>query len=184
MTRFMVVIGFLVALAAGFAAGLAWRPPPVSPPEPPPRGNTRGGWIASELNLTDEQRQQMDAIWSSTARQAGRERWSKRDELRKQRDASIQALIPAEQMPQYDKAQADYRAAVDAMEAQWRAEFQQAVQKTREILNEEQRQKYDKIMARHAEGPRGGRGRSGPPGDPATTPPPGPPAPPPPADQP
>lgn len=155
MTKAIVIVGFLLALAAGFAAG--WTGRQHAPAPPPPRGD-RGSWLAAELNLTPQQRQQMDQIWSELAQRGDRDRGSKRDELRRQRDEAILNLVPAEKRSEYDRILADYRAASDALESQWRAGFQQAVQRTRELLNEQQRARYDQIMARHAEQ----RGRSGP----------------------
>lgn len=171
MTRVLVIVGFLVSLAAGLTVGLSvsdrvHEPPPPRPedrhpgPSPGPgpqpqesrdrRGpGSPGSWLAQQLDLSTDQQQQLDAIWSEVARDRGREQWDMRSKLRKERDDAIAALIPEDRKAEYERIHSDYDARVEDMESQWRSRFQQAVEKTKAILTPDQREKYDAILARH-----------------------------------
>ena len=176
MAKIMVVIGFLIAFAAGLAVGVEMRrpslaqgPTPVEPPTrttgPSTRGSrSPGGWFASELKLSPDQRKKMDAIWSEVAR-GGREEMDKeRDALRKQRDEAILALVGTDNKTKYDDIQKKYRDDQQAMERKMRGRFEKAVEETKAILDDEQREKYEKLLARYRPpSDRDGRGsRSGP----------------------
>jgi Spy/CpxP family protein refolding chaperone len=79
MAKLMVVIGFLVAFAAGLTVGIELRqtsvaqpplaggPMPTTTTRPTTRQSRGPGWI-DELKLTADQKQKMDQIWSSLAR--------------------------------------------------------------------------------------------------------------------
>jgi len=175
MAKIMVVIGFLIAFAAGLAVGIEMRrpgyaqgPAPLDPrvrtTGPSTRGSrSPGGWFASELKLDAEQRKRMDAIWSEVAR-GGREEMDKeRDALRKQRDEAILALVGTDNKVKYDEIQKKYRDDQQAVERKMRGRFEKAVEETKAILTPEQREKYEQLLARHRppdrEGRDGGRGR-------------------------
>jgi Spy/CpxP family protein refolding chaperone len=167
MTRLVVVIGFLVSLAAGLAIGLTTRAGVPKPEHKPP--GERGSWLAQQLDLTPEQREQLDAIWSETARRGGREQWQQRSQLRRERDDAIAALIPEDRRESYQQLLDDFAARSEAMEAQWRESFHAAVQRTREILTPQQLTKYEELMSRHSPGsgpggPEGGPDLGGRPG--------------------
>ena len=180
MAKIMVVIGFLVAFAAGLAVGFEMRrtshaqaptttEPPVRTTGPSTRGSrSPGGWIASELKLDAEQRKKMDAIWSDVARGGREESDKERDALRKKRDEAILALVGADNKATYDDLQKQYRDDQQAMERKMRGRFEKAVEETKAILTPEQREKYEQLLARHRppdrdgsrDGARdGGRGR-------------------------
>jgi Spy/CpxP family protein refolding chaperone len=176
MAKIMVVIGFLVAFAAGLAVGFEMRrtshaqaptttEPPVRTTGPSTRGSrSPGGWIASELKLDAEQRKKMDAIWSDVARGGREESDKERDALRKKRDEAILALVGADNKAKYDDIQKQYRDDQQAMERKMRGRFEKAVEETKAILTPEQREKYEQLLARHRppdrDGSRdGGRGR-------------------------
>lgn len=147
MTRAIIVIGFLCAFAAGFALNLGWS---SHPPRDADRGNRpdRGSWLAEQLDLTDEQQEQMKEIWSDTARRGNRQQWEQRRKLREERDQAIAALIDDENRPAYERILAEYEEKTDALHAQWRQSFEQAVERTKALLSDEQRRKYDEILDR------------------------------------
>ena len=174
MAKVMVVIGFLIAFAAGLAVGVEMRRPSVAqgpaPVEPPTRTTTGpstrrspGGWFASELKLTPEQRKKMDAIWSEVARGGREEMEKKRDALRRQRDEAILALVGPDKKEQYDQILKDYDEQRRTAEREMRGRFEKAVEETKLVLDAEQREKYEKLLARHRPpNDRDGRGRGGP----------------------
>src|SRR4029079_17320921 len=61
-TRIIVVIGFVIAFVAGAVVGLQLRTAPVQATVQPVQGQ-RPSWLRSELNLSNEQNEQMKAIW-------------------------------------------------------------------------------------------------------------------------
>lgn len=171
MTRLFLVIGFLVAFGAGWMSAHTWRAEPHAGPTDPQHrsgpGGGRGSWLAQQLELTPEQQKQMDQIWSELGGRGRREDPAKRNELRKARDAAISALIRGEDRAAYDKVIADYNANIAAIETEWKKNFQQAVEKTREILTPAQRTKYEQLMSRWENG---GRERGRPSSRPTTNP--------------
>ena len=176
MAKIMVVVGFLIAFAAGLAVGVQMRRPIVAqgpmPVEPPTRTTTGpstrgsrspGSWFAAELKLSPEQRKKMDAIWSEVARGGREEMEKERDALRKQRDEAIIALVGPDKKEQYDQIFKDYDEQRKAAERKMRGRFEKAVEETKAILDDEQREKYEKLLARHRPPTdRDGRGRGGP----------------------
>ncbi len=176
MARIMVVIGFLVAFAAGLAVGVEMRRPSVAQVPttvepatrttgPSSRGSrSPGGWFASELKLDPDQRKKMDAIWSDVARGGREEMDRERDAFRKQRDEAIVALVGSDNKTKYDDIQKKYRDDQQAMERKMRGRFEKAVEDTKLILDAEQRTKYESLLARHRPPDRDGRGRGGPSG--------------------
>jgi Spy/CpxP family protein refolding chaperone len=176
-TKILLVVVFLVTFAAGAVAGrLAWqsghRPPGPS-------------FLAAELNLTGEQREQMHNIWSEAMGEGGRRQWDQRKVLGQERDAAIAALMTPEQKLQYEKILLDYTRKLDEQGQERKKAFDQAVERTKQILTPEQAAKYEELLKRPPHdrsfgGPPGGPSwgdkgppRHGPPGPERREPPPG-----------
>src|SRR5262245_17234543 len=105
MTRVVVILGFLVAFAAGLAVGAGYlgnRNAVGAGPGPSTRPMRDRGWMERELNLTAEQKEQMRKIWSDLAR-GGFPHDDKRRQLRRERDEAIAALVRPEDMGKYDE---------------------------------------------------------------------------------
>lgn len=148
MAKAILVIGFIIAFAAGMVIGLEVRRQAVAAPATRPTG--RGpGFLTAELNLSPEQQEQMKQIWSETAHRGGRDQEEKRRQIRKERDEAIAALIPAGSREQYDQALKTYTERSGALEREWRASFQSAIERTKAMLTSEQRTKYEEILKRH-----------------------------------
>ncbi|HEX8520746.1 MAG TPA: Spy/CpxP family protein refolding chaperone [Tepidisphaeraceae bacterium] len=171
MTKLVVIVGFVVAFAAGLVVGVslesrkATAAAPTTAPTTRPRGGPEG-FLARELNLTPQQQEQMRQIWSEFAPgRSGREgAEDPRRQFRKERDEALISLIPVEKKDQYEAIQKKYSDQNAAMENQRRDRFDNAVNKTKAILTPEQREKYDAFLSRHRfdrgdRGDRGGRER-------------------------
>lgn len=175
MTKLVVIIGFAVAFAAGLIIGIESRgagagstagsnPSTTGPSTQPVR---RGGWLNSELNLSADQQERLNKIWSEMARNGRREQEDRRRELRTERDEAITALLGAARKPQYEAIQAHYADQLKALDRESRAAFQKAVEDTKQVLTAEQRTKYEELLSRHQMdrgergGPRGGEGARG-----------------------
>src|ERR1044072_4686564 len=101
MTKFVVILGFLIAFAAGLVVGIESRQSNAAAPTTRP---SRAGWLAGELNLTTQQQEQLSKIWSETARR-GRspEQEDRRHQLRKERDESIAALVAPQDKTRFEQ---------------------------------------------------------------------------------
>jgi len=116
---------------------------------PKTRSDRCDGWLAAELNLTPEQREQLKAIWSETASRGGHDREDRRRQLYRERDAAIVALIRPEDKPRYEEILKSHAEQVAALDREWHESFQTAIEKTKEILSPEQRSKYEELLQRH-----------------------------------
>jgi len=149
MTRIVVIIGFLVAFAAGVAVGTGYlgaRNAVGAGAQPTTRPVRDRGWIERELNLTDTQKEQMRKIWADLARSSGREHDDKRRQLRRERDEAIAALVHAEDLGKYDEIINKYSDQTAALDREMHANFEEKIRQTKEILSPEQREKYEKIL--------------------------------------
>jgi Spy/CpxP family protein refolding chaperone len=154
-TKLLILAGFCIAFAAGLMFGLS-NPrsgalplasgPTTSPTTRPLRH--RGGFLASELNLSAEQQAQMDKIWSDTVRRGVRGSDEQRRQFRKQRDDAIVALIRPDQQGAYQTIVDNYSKQMESLDTERRAAFDNAVQRTKELLTPEQRSKYESLLKR------------------------------------
>jgi hypothetical protein len=149
----LTVLGMGAGLAAGLLAarmpGSAGTQPtgegtgPGPAPVPPDRTP-----LVEELQLTPEQRDQMREIWES-ARGRVHQTFLDAQQLQKDRDDALVTLLNDEQKAQFRKLSEDYGHRFDTLLKKRDAAFEQAVEKTKSLLNESQRQKYDEILRRH-----------------------------------
>src|SRR4051794_10862870 len=169
----------VLALGAGLAAGLlAARLPTASSPGPgsSPNGSasvdssnpapapTPGERtpLVEELQLSPEQRDQMRDIWEST-RGRVHQTFDDAQRLQKDRDDALVALLNDEQKARFQKISQEYADRFEALTKKRDTAFEEAVEKTRAILNDTQRQKYDELLRRHVgpDGPGTRRGTGG-----------------------
>jgi Spy/CpxP family protein refolding chaperone len=139
---------FAVALGSGIFIGMHLHQP--HPGERPPQDRS---WLADKLDLAPEQREQMRNIWSELAHGPGGRHGDARRQAGKERDDAIATLITPEQKPAYDKIFERFNQQMADMSREREATFQKAVERTKAILNAEQRSKYEKMLA---EGPGAG----------------------------
>lgn len=180
MTKLIVITGFIVAFAAGLMAGFAWKGNPVAAAAPSsssqpgansggPRGP--GSWIAQQLSLTPDQQKQMKDIWSEVSHRGGREARDKRGQIRREQEEAIAKLVREEDKAAYQKIVDDAKAKIDALEAEGKRSFENAVIKTKAILNADQLKKYEGILSKPPGPPDRGPDRGDrPPPPPATNP--------------
>lgn len=152
MTKMIVITGFIVAFSAGIMTGVAWKT--RAPGDRPDNHRDPQSWIAEQLSLTPEQQAQMKEIWSGFG--GRREGWHKREQIRREKDEAIANLVRPEDMGAYDRILEAAKCKTDALDAEGKDTFQKAVEKTKGILNDEQRKKYEELLSR---GP--GHGRDG-----------------------
>lgn len=157
-TRVMIVCLFVLAFVSGFAVSSVLthsHHPAHDGPMP------ATSWLSSELGLTKAQEEEMLKIWGNLGRPAGPEQQDRRHALSDQRDESIRKLIPAEKQKEYELILENHSKQMAELSEQRHKQFEIAVEKTKAILTEQQRTKYDAILAKRLEGRRG-PGGSGP----------------------
>ncbi len=165
-TKVILIVSFVLVFAAGAALGVLLARPEKRPPHP-------SSWLAAELNLSAEQRKQMEAVWSEAMGATFARHGEKRAAVVQERDQAIQALLSEAQQAQYQAIQQDYTRKMNELSQERKRVFDDAVERTKRILTPEQATKYEELMKRHRErgmgpGPGGFRGRRRPP--PATEP--------------
>ena len=141
-SRAALVVAFILTLAAGLAGGMYLSRSSG--------GGGGGGVVAAhspldELQLTADQTQQMKKIWESV-RDSAQACQIKGQALRLQRDKAMEALLTDEQKERFEKTAQDYNAQVQALNSQREAAFQNAVNKTNLLLNDQQRKTYQRIL--------------------------------------
>jgi len=144
--KFILVVAFFVAFAAGMMVGMVGGRATAAP-SPMHLGHS---WLAEELKLTAPQQEQLREIWSNVVKEGpgGGQRWSQLD---KQRDQEVRSLLTPEQLSRYDQILRDHRNRLDAMRAETRKRVEEAERRTREILTDSQRIKYDEITRKRHE---------------------------------
>lgn len=149
MAKLILILGFVTAFGAGLVVGvnLHGREAAAAPATQP---SGRGGFLASELNLTAEQQEQMKKIWSDTARRGGREHEDRRRQYRKERDDAVAALVKPEEKEKFEAALKVYADRNAALEKEMRSSYEASVERTKLILTPEQRTKYEEILKKQS----------------------------------
>jgi Spy/CpxP family protein refolding chaperone len=140
------------------AAGSAAKPDNTTPPPPmlPPDGAGEKT-LADELQLSPEQRVQMRDIWEGV-RDKVHQAFDEAQDLQRQRDERIVALLTTdEQKAKFQKLSQEFADRYDQLAKDRDEAFNSAVEKTKKLLTEEQRKKYEQILKTHV--------RPGPPPD-------------------
>lgn len=156
--KVIVILGFIVAFAAGWVSALLVQQTrataTVLAPDRPPRRP----WLAEELGLDARQAEEVKRIWSDAMRSARREHEERRHALRKQREDAIAALIPPQDKAAYEQFHQQYLDEMGKIGREREGLFEQAVAKTKALLTPEQRVKYEALLAKRGEWERRDRG--------------------------
>jgi Spy/CpxP family protein refolding chaperone len=137
----------VLVLGAGVVVGrlLAPRAPTAiattQPDHPRP-------WF-DQLQLSSEQRQEMDAIWNDTKQKLHNlNTMDRRHELDKARDMQIRSILSAEQQASYDQINADFHAKLDELDKQRQKLIDDANQRSRALLDDNQKKLWDEQSKR------------------------------------
>jgi hypothetical protein len=87
----------------------------------------------------------MKKIWESV-RDDLRDGFSKAESLQRRRDEEIAGLMTTEQRRQFEKLTKKYADQYDQLQQHRRTSFDEAVARTRKLLNEDQRRRYDALL--------------------------------------
>ena len=138
-SRLIVLACFCAAFLAGGAVGMALKPRAA-----------RGSLLERELSLTGEQREKLRVIWSETTDNLRRQQREHSEALHKERDAAIASLFTPEQKAQYDEVMQEYARKSAVLAEERRKAFEDAVERTKVILTEPQRSKYEDMLKQRA----------------------------------
>jgi Spy/CpxP family protein refolding chaperone len=134
----IVLASFLTAFVAGVALGVAVGGETKS--------SRHGSFWADKLNLTSGQREQMHEIWSSACGRAGNYR-QQSEAIELQRDEAIRQVLATDQLDQYKQILKDHSDKLDEMRQSRRDIFAQCRERTKEILDDSQRQEYERLLS-------------------------------------
>jgi hypothetical protein len=101
--------------------------------------------LSAELGLSPQQHDQMQQIWesvSTTAHQCQQQA----QQLQKQRDDAIFALLSDEQKSRYTQVTIECAGRISALASQRDKAFATAVEQTKSMLNGSQRQVYEQLI--------------------------------------
>lgn len=160
MTKLVVIFGFLLAFAAGLIVGVnRHQQIAISPTAGPSTRQSRESELDTLLNLRPEQKAELKKIWSETADSGRKQHEERRRDLRHQRDEKLEALLSADQKASFAKIHEEYEQQTEAIEREMRGNFQKSVERTKEVLDTDQRVKYEEWLRKRQwdRGPRGPR---------------------------
>lgn len=148
----VIVVGLV--FGAGFIVGMFSREAVLafgsSETAPPPREKPNmTSFLSRMLGLTPQQRQQMTAIWADALAKAGPPPNQEMDALHREREDAIDKLLTPQQQMEYDQIQGEFRRQMDQLHQRGRAAFREAVEKTKGILDADQRIKYEEFLTSH-----------------------------------
>lgn len=150
-TKTAIATACILTLLAGVALGV------LGQRTIPARSGGRAS-LADQLDLSSDQRKLMDDIWSGMLKEEGRQRGERHRDLQRQRDDAVVALLNEEQRKQFDRITADFAKQSEELTREREKAFENAVTRTREMLTESQRQKYDEILKKRREREKDGGG--------------------------
>ncbi len=139
----LLIIACVLAMGAGVFAGMVVSRLPMRTSEI--AALPEHSELSDELQLSPSQRDQMRSIWE-TVRTQVHSTLDQAQTLQQQRDDAIVALLTPEQKTKYAELTAHTAEQFAALRAQRDEVFRDGVEKTKKLLDEPQRQKYDRIL--------------------------------------
>src|SRR5688572_28023705 len=152
----VLILAFALALLAGGVIGVVAAPrldprlkrvvhvlPP--PSTRPHDGRFRGPPLGRELDLSPEQEQRMKEIWEATRGEMD-EHMRRRHKVEQDWEAAVQEIFTAEQKARFDQLRQEYQARLASVDGEFESIFKRADERTRQILDEAQRKKFDNIL--------------------------------------
>ncbi|MCA9443214.1 MAG: hypothetical protein KC964_20610, partial [Candidatus Omnitrophica bacterium] len=136
----LLIVAFVMVLAAGF-----WMGRSIGQTEPE---EDRPTWLAEELNLSSQQEEAMRETWSEVREKMGDYPGEERRTLSDKRDEAIKDLLTEEQYPLYQEIQEKYRKEREDLIENWKAPYEEAMERTRQILSEEQFIQFEELKAK------------------------------------
>lgn len=147
-TKAIMFVAFVLAMGAGVAVGMLGARSLPSSAKPEERQGDPGSWLVKELQLTPDQADKMRAIWNDLLRTKGPQYGEEFKALQQQRESAVTAIMTASQQEQCKKVDEDFAQKARDVWKRMEQDFSAAAERTRQLLNESQRPKYDALIAR------------------------------------
>lgn len=149
-TKWIILVACLLSMGAGVALGMLRS-------RIQPRGvDARSTWLTQELDLSPSQQQEMEKIWNELLQTRGREFGEQMRTLQQEREVEVAGLLDANQTTKYEQINQRFGERMRELFQKVEQDFLAASEKTRAMLNESQRERYDQLVARfrgmHAKG--------------------------------
>jgi len=142
--KLLAAVALCMAYIAGIATG--WAGYTLAGEQAPPQ-EPKGSWLSHTLQLTEEQKARMEAIWSREANgRDGEDGRSKMRALYEERNDRVAALLTEEQRRAFDAIYLDFEERKDDLSRERRERHEKAVEETMAILTPEQQKSYQKIL--------------------------------------
>lgn len=155
---FLLLITVVLTLGAGVVLGWVWTP--LQKVESPATATHSGPrpWF-DQLDLSADQKAQMDKIWLVDTHQQMQKLSQQRWDMEKKREDAILALLDPAQREKYNEIDQSFRAQRAALDKQREALFADANARSRALLSPTQQQNWDiltkQFQTRHRHGPMG-----------------------------
>ena len=140
-TIFVLILMFVLALGAGAVAGKLTSRLPAPPAVSPAQQAT----LVEQLQLTPQQRDQMQAIWEGV-RDTAREKYQRAQNVQSQFEEQVKAMLSPEQQKRYALLSKKAHDDIAQLDVERRAALQTAIEKTKAMLNDQQRKAYEQII--------------------------------------
>ena len=144
----LLVAACVLALGAGVFAGMVVSRLPSKSADPKAVDSgltTDHSELSDELQLSPTQRDQMRVIWEGV-RSKVHDTFDEAQLLQKQRDEAIVAILTPEQKEKYAALTQQTAAQFSTLSGQRDAVFRQGVEETKKLLDDAQKEKYDRIL--------------------------------------
>lgn len=140
--KWMAALALCMAYAAGIATG--WASFTLAGERAPAPGKG-GSWLSHTLDLDDDQKARMEAIWSREDKDRDDPRSSVRA-LYEERNQQVRAMLTPEQQQEFDAIHETCEEKKKALYEVRRKQRDEAVRQTMAILTPEQQEKYQRIL--------------------------------------
>jgi hypothetical protein len=135
-----------LALGAGLAVGTLSKRVIGQPVVEVSSGGGGADELSQELGLSADQRGQMQQIWEGVRNEA-HDCQQKAQELQRQRDDAVFAMLSDEQKAKYTQLNTECVGKIGLLNSQREAAFDKAVVQTKSILNDSQKKVYEQLIA-------------------------------------
>ena len=138
--KIILTILFALTLSSGLVAGMLVSRLPSGAKTAATRTP-----LGEALKLSDDQNEKMRKIWEGVRNKVD-DCFKSAQEVERHRDQSLVALLTEDQKPKFAKIQQECAASLASLKADRDAMFEQAVAQTKQILDPQQKQRYEEIL--------------------------------------
>ncbi|MDP9174646.1 MAG: hypothetical protein M3O30_12385 [Planctomycetota bacterium] len=147
-TVLILISAFLLTLAAGGVVGRIAMSPPKAPAVGPD-----GGWLAQQLQLSDDQRSRVQSIWDHTHSEMDQHMQQLRA-IDQDFQQNLLNLLDSDQKTRYLALRDKANSAAAGIYSDIRADVDRSIEQTKAVLTPQQVEKYNQLLTRFpAKGP-------------------------------